>query len=116
MIRFPVLIAWLVLPVALLAQNKKAEKGTPIGEEVLTEKTISAPEHSMAIDIVESNGKFGVYNNRTKQWLIPAIYENIQFTADSLPYFVVRNNGNYGVLDVNGKVMIGFDYQQLTFY
>ena len=115
MTRFPVLLAWLLLPGALLAQKKKTEKETPVSVEPL-EQTISVPDYSMPIDIVESNGKFGVYSNTSKQWLIPAAYENIQFTADSLPYFVVRDNGNYGVLDVNGKVMIGFDYQWLTFY
>jgi len=108
MFRITVLLLLFFLPCTLFSQQ--TEKIEP---QVAIEHL---PDHPNGIEIASQNGNWGVYNNDTKQWLIPAEYENIQYTADKLPYFVVRSNGKYGVMDTKGKLVIGFDYQQLTFY
>lgn len=62
------------------------------------------------------SGKAGVINNSTFETLIPFEYDNIEKISDAMPYFIARQQGKYGILNAQGKIVIGFDYQVLRFY
>lgn len=62
------------------------------------------------------NGKMGLSNTRTLETLIPFEYDNIEKIGDAFPYFIAQQNEKYGVLNGQGKTVIGFDYQQLYFH
>lgn len=64
----------------------------------------------------QQNGKTGLLNTRTIELLIPFEYDAIEKITDAVPYVIAKQQGNFGVLNAQGKVVIPFDYQQLEFY
>jgi len=64
----------------------------------------------------QQNGKTGLLNTKTIALLIPFEYDGIEKISDAFPYVIAKQQGNYGVLNAQGKVIIPFEYQQLEFY
>ncbi|MRG46887.1 hypothetical protein GFS24_17330 [Chitinophaga sp. SYP-B3965] len=89
--------------------QQNVEKETPIYKD-----PASLPYKNVSPSM--RNGKMGLANTRTLETLIPFEYDNIEKIGDAFPYFIAQQNGNYGVLDGQGKTVIAFDYQQLLFH
>lgn len=64
----------------------------------------------------QQNGKTGLLNTRTIELLIPFEYDQIDMITDAIPYVIAKQQGNYGVLNAQGKTIIPFEYEQLEFY
>lgn len=101
--KWPLLILLCLISGAAYSQQN-VEKETSISREPAPYKNVSP---SMR------NGKMGLAHTRTLETLIPFEYDNIEKIGDAFPYFIAQKNGNYGVLDGEGKTVITFDYQQL---
>lgn len=65
---------------------------------------------------MQQNGKMGLLNTRTIELLIPFEYDQIEKITDAFPYVIAKQQGGFGVLNAQGKVIIPFEYQQLEFY
>ncbi|THU38169.1 WG repeat-containing protein [Niastella caeni] len=103
---YPLLI-FSFLPFALLAQEKIEHVKTPVSQDAETVPFEPARP-------IKKNGKFGWVDNSTGQTLIPFEYDTIIYPTDlPTPYFIVKQNSLYGVLNGKGKVIIEPAYQQL---
>lgn len=65
--------------------------------------------------IVQQDGKYGVINHAGRQ-LVPMIYDNIggHLFADELIEF--SQNGQWGLMNLSGQVMIAPQYEQVNYY
>lgn len=60
----------------------------------------------------EQDNKYGVYNLHTRQIIIPNIYDYIWIYREDA--FITQLDGNYGVINNEGKTLIPFIYEELT--
>lgn len=62
---------------------------------------------------VVQGGKWGVYNRTTDKLVIPCIYEDMDYCYGCEAkgdYVFAKKNGKWGVVDLQNKVLLDFDY------
>ena len=61
--------------------------------------------------ILSLNGSYGLFNMETEKWDIPMEYSSLDLLNNGL--FKAVFNGNYGIIDANGKIIIEFKWKYI---
>lgn len=70
------------------------------------------------MELMNSNGKRGLYNHTKDQWMIQPLYSfdgPFYVNSNNFGYIVAKNsNERYGVFDTNGRLVIPFNYSWIS--
>lgn len=67
--------------------------------------------------VAEKSGRWGLLNLKTGTIAIPFEYDtkDIEFMKDSIQdYFLLKKNGKMGMVDITGKILIPFNYDEVN--
>ncbi len=62
---------------------------------------------------VKSNGKWGIYSNKTQKLVVPALYEGFDYCGgcgSASTYVFAKKNGKWGIINYNNETLLPFEY------
>ena len=84
---------------------------------IITSKDYSSDSKNIYNDkyaIIVSSDEFGIYYVKQEKELIAPSYKKIEYLNKN--YFAAKKDNKYGIVDIDNKVILDFDYDNINYY